>query len=170
MVGLQGSPSTRGVIMVRLSSLGHLARRAAGSVSNREPDPADIDRARDILTTREFEMWQSMPGRDQRHSISVLARFDNERHGASRDARAAALLHDVGKTVSDLGWCMRIAATLVGPIGSRFASYHDHERIGVEMLRGASSAATIAILTGADSAAEFGLAEDHAALCRADEI
>jgi len=67
---------------------------------------------------------------------------------AKRTEQAAALLHDIGKTVSDLGWLMRIIATLVGPRGVRFAMYHDHENLGVQMLQGISEQRTLDLIGG----------------------
>ena len=105
-----------------------------------------------------------MDGRDQRHSLMVLARFDAIIHGAPRAWRAAALLHDVGKTASGLGWVMRVCATLLGRRVARFGPYHDHERIGIEMLTGISDPETIAVLS------EQGDPAAVAALRSADDI
>lgn len=68
---------------------------------------------------------------------------------AKRTEQAAALLHDVGKTVSGLGWLMRIVATIVGPRGSAFAMYHDHENLAVQMLQGISDQRTLDLIGGA---------------------
>lgn len=124
----------------------HLARRAVSSFSNRIPD--DIGRVDSVLTPDEVKLWRSMPGRDQTHSLVVLARFERFCPGATQAERAAALLHDLGKTRSGLGWFMRIVATLVGRRGERFAEYHDHERIGAEMLRQISDQRTIELVGG----------------------
>ncbi len=101
-----------------------------------------------MLTDAEYALWSGMQGRDQRHSLEVLMRFDELLPDASRTQRAAALLHDVGKTASGLGWTMRVVATLVGPRGHRFALYHDHERIGAEMLRTVSDPETVGLVSG----------------------
>jgi hypothetical protein len=45
----------------------------------------------------------------------------------------------VGKQVAALGTFARVAATVVGPRTERFRQYHDHERVGAEMLRDAGS-------------------------------
>lgn len=131
-----------------MARIGHLARRALGSWSNAEPDSADSARAEEILSSEEWALWNTMAGRDKRHSLHVLARFGERCPDATRDERAAALLHDVGKTSSRLGWTMRIVATLVGPRGRRFAEYHSHEWIGARMLEGVSSRRTIELVSG----------------------
>ena len=130
------------------SLVAHLVRRAVGSASNAPASESQRDLVRAVLTATEFEMWERMPGRDQCHSVQVLARFDVLVPGAPRCARAAALLHDVGKLESGLGWTMRIVATVVGPRGKRFAAYHDHERIGADMLRSVSEPETVALVAG----------------------
>lgn len=142
----------------------HLVRRAVGSLSNATPSSDDLAVARSVLSEAEYALWCRMDGRDQRHSLVVLVRFDALIHGAPREWRAAALLHDVGKTASSLGWVMRVCATLLGRRGARFSTYHDHERIGVEMLTGISDPATIALLSDEGDPAAV------AALRRADDI
>lgn len=132
------------------SRLSHLARRALGSVSDAEPRPGGLDRARGILLPGEFEAWSRMQGRDKRHSLEVLDRFLLLLPTASRAEQAAALLHDVGKSISRLGWLSRIAATLVGGVTSRFRDYRDHERLGVEMLTGVSEPRTLSLLASND--------------------
>ncbi len=67
---------------------------------------------------------------------------------------AGALLHDVGKGQSDLGTFGRVAATVIGPRTKRFRLYHDHEALGIELLRDAGSdPATLALLDGTGRAA-----------------
>ncbi len=129
-----------------MTSLLHLAKRALSSFSNSAP--RDVDSARAVLNSDEMKLWQSMQGRDQTHSLVVLSRFEFLCPSSSQSEKAAALLHDLGKTRSGLGWTMRIVATLVGARGMRFAEYHDHERIGAEMLRMISDSRTIELVGG----------------------
>jgi hypothetical protein len=124
----------------------HLVKRALSSLSNKEP--SDVSVARAILNAEEFYVWQSMQGRDQVHSLVVLQRFDALCPSAMQEERAAALLHDVGKTFADLGWCARVFASIVGPRGFRFRLYHDHENLGAQLLEGVSTARTIALVAG----------------------
>jgi hypothetical protein len=137
----------------------HLVKRAVSSLRNREP--ADMSTARSILNSEEFTLWRSMQGRDQVHSLVVLQRFDDLCPSAMQEERAAALLHDVGKTFADLGWCGRVLATIVGPRGFRFHLYHDHENLGAQLLEGISAARTIALVAG--SAADDVMAALHLA-------
>ena len=129
-----------------MTSLLHLSKRALSSFSNRAPH--EVDRAIAVLNSDEMKLWLSMQGRDQAHSLVVLSRFEKFCPAATQSEKAAALLHDLGKTRSGLGWFMRIAATLVGSRGLRFAEYHDHERIGAEMLRAISDPRTIELVGG----------------------
>jgi HD superfamily phosphohydrolase YqeK len=89
-----------------------------------------------------------MQNRDQRHSLDVLRRFDSLYNAATRDERAAALLHDVGKCESQLGWLGRIIATMVGPRTDSFRRYLDHEQIGLALISNASPARTSEVLKG----------------------
>ncbi len=119
---------------------GHLARRFAGSLSRRPPDAHREAWARSQLLAGELALWQRMSAVDRRHSIEVARRFRAIVETATRAEVAAALLHDVGKVESDLGTFGRVVATVVGPRTARFRTYHDHERIGVELLVAAGSA------------------------------
>jgi hypothetical protein len=83
---------------------------------------------------------------------------------ASRNDIAGVLLHDIGKTRSNLSTLQRVVATIVGPRTRRFALYHQHEQIGVELLQQAGShSGVIAILNqtcNADVAAAFRAADN----------
>jgi len=126
----------------------HLVKRALTSVSNRPLSVVEIGKAQAILLPAEFTVWQRMQNRDQRHSLDVLIRFDALRRDASRDERAAALLHDVGKCQSSLGWWGRVIATIVGGRTAAFRDYLNHESIGVTLLNGISTNRTLAVLSG----------------------
>ena len=107
---------------------------------------SDMSLAQTILLPEEFSLWSHMQNRDQRHSLDVLRRFDALQAEASRDERAAALLHDVGKSESTLGWWGRILATIFGPRTEAFRTYLDHEEIGLRLLAGVSSQRTLEVL------------------------
>lgn len=132
-----------------MKKLWHLVKRAVTSFSYEPLSGADVERAERLLLPQEFELWWSMPPRDQRHSLQVHERFMRFYPPAKRTEQAAALLHDVGKTVSGLGWFMRIVATIVGSRGAAFAMYHDHENIAVQMLQGMSEQRTLDLIGGA---------------------
>lgn len=155
---------------LKVSKVRHLAARAVTSFSNRGPSATDLDRVRSVLNDSEYEIWLSMDGRDQRHSLQVLSRFDALEPQAVRDVRAAALLHDVGKRDAHLGWFLRVVATIVGPRSRRFSVYHDHEKIGVRLLQGVSSERTLAVLDSDASAKALGLDRHRRSLHLADDI
>lgn len=142
----------------------HLAKRAWTSMSNAPLSGQDVEIAERLLTIDEFELWWAMQPRDQAHSLVVLRRFVDMYPPATRVEQAAALLHDVGKIQARLGWTGRVLATVIGPRGSRFRTYHDHAEIGARMLDGVSDPRTVALIRGSvdDPAA--------AALQRADDI
>lgn len=157
-------------MVLQLSHLRHLATRAVTSMSNRAPSGEEMRLAQEVLNDAEYEIWLSMDGRDQRHSLQVLARFDALRPHAVRDVRAAALLHDLGKREAHLGWVLRVVATVVGPRSRRFSVYHDHEKVGLQLLQGISSERTLAILDSDATAEVMGLGPDRDALRRADDV
>jgi hypothetical protein len=117
----------------------HLARRFFTSLSTRAPAAKDIAWVNKELLTNEFALWSRMKSHDQRHSIEVARRFTEMHPAFTRDHVAAALLHDIGKAESDLGVLGRVIATVVGPVGTRFRLYHDHESIGLNLCREAGS-------------------------------
>jgi putative nucleotidyltransferase with HDIG domain len=140
--------------------IGHLARRFLSSLSSRAPDPANAAWAESQLLDGEMQLWRRLSVADRRHAITVARRFESM-GSWTRDEIAGALLHDIGKLDSDLGTASRVVATVVGPRTARFRSYHDHERIGAEMLAGVGSAtATIELVRGHGRAAAALLAAD----------
>ena len=128
--------------------IAHLAKRALSSLLQTPPSPQDVAIVSDVLNTAEFAAWSEMQHRDQRHSIIVLNRFVALVPGAVTAERAAALLHDVGKNISGLGFFLRVIATVVGPRGKRFTEYHNHESLGAELMRFISDARTVALIGG----------------------
>ena len=118
-----------------MSNLLHLTKRFVLALDRRELSQSNFDSVRDLLLPREFELWLNMPMIDQKHSLLVMRRFLDRLPNAEVAAVRASLLHDVGKTKSNLGVCGRVVATIVGRRGERFSMYHDHETIGAKILR-----------------------------------
>jgi hypothetical protein len=98
----------------------HLARRFFGSLRPGGPAASDDDWARAQLLPSEVELWQRMPNPDRRHAVGVAREVARSLgHEATRPVLAAALLHDVGKTVSGLRTYGRVVATLAGMLAGR---------------------------------------------------
>ena len=134
---------------------GHLARRFVGSLSRRAPWAVDTAWALGQLLPSEAALWQRMSAQDRRHSIAVARRFAALVAQPTRAEMAGALLHDVGKSASGLGTFGRVVATVVGPRTSRFRRYHEHEALGIDMLRAAQSDSdTLAVIEGSGRAAK----------------
>ncbi len=152
----------RGAARRRAAHATHLVRRFVCALSPAPPAPADDVWASDCLVPGELALWRRMSNPDRRHAIEVARRFAAARPHAERAELAAALLHDVGKVASGLGTGARVVATVVGPRTQRFRQYHDHEDLGVSMLRAAGSdPATIAVLVGDAPEAAVLLAADN---------
>lgn len=127
----------------------HLAKRFVLSLAPSQIADFEQHWVSSQLTTLEFELWAKMLAQDQRHSILVSRRFVALHATAQRSEIAGALLHDVGKSASQLGTFLRVIATLLGPRTNRFRVYHDHEIIGGQMLRAINSdALTVALVEG----------------------
>ena len=117
----------------------HLFRRFFTSLSKRPPSTNDVSWVNEKLLANEFALWSRMKPHDQRHSIEVARRFIELHPTFSRDEVAAALLHDIGKVHNELGVMGRVVATIVGPKGTKFREYHNHEVIGLNLCRAAGS-------------------------------
>ncbi len=128
--------------------VGHLARRAIGSLSNAKVNATDIERVRNVLLPQEMTLWLQQQPRDQRHSAAVWDRFVDIYKDPSLDEQRACLLHDLGKCQSNVGWCGRVLATLLGGRTDNLRKYLKHEQLGVQLLQGISSPRTIEILSG----------------------
>lgn len=146
----------------RAAHLAHLGRRFVRSLSRREPAPGEVAWAHSHLLPAEVLLWDRLMAQDRRHSVAVARRFLALRPQATREEIAGALLHDVGKLASGLGTWARVIATAVGPRGERFRRYHEHERIGADMLSQAGSAAATQELVGGGGPAVAALSDaDH---------
>ena len=147
-----------------MSYIAHLAKRFVSSWSRKDVSEDELNMVRSTLTASEFNVWKQFSVADRRHSVEVAQRFVAFLPKASREDRAGALLHDIGKIQSNLSTLMRVCATVVGPRTKRFALYHQHEEIGITMLRHAGSHAdVIAVLNqtcNAEVAAAFRSADN----------
>jgi hypothetical protein len=79
------------------------------------PEPDALERARDILTGKQFALFEALQPHEQAHALTVLARLEaqGETHP---DLFVAALLHDVGKTCYPL----RVWEHVLAVLGRRF--------------------------------------------------
>ncbi|MEN8040364.1 MAG: hypothetical protein ABFR95_02575 [Actinomycetota bacterium] len=111
----------------------HLIRRFFGFLTASPLDPAEQREVRGILRpdlAREFFLQRP---EDQRHALDVLRAV-----GGHDDLAEAALMHDIGKTASDLGAIGRSLATIWSALGftprGRWLTYVDHGEIGATLL------------------------------------
>jgi putative nucleotidyltransferase with HDIG domain len=115
----------------------HLARRFIGYIASEPPTGGEIVHVRSQLDPELFELFIMMNAQDQRHAIDVAGRID--------DAALveAALLHDVGKSVTHVGAVGRSCATIAGalsiPVTGSWEMYLDHGEIGAAMLERAGA-------------------------------
>ena len=103
----------------------HRARRFARSLVARAPGPDDTAWAHSWLSVEEQRLFARMPPVDRAHSIGVARAVLRRLEPAGSDAQdpsrrwmmAAALTHDVGKSVAGLGTYGRVVATLSEAVG-----------------------------------------------------
>jgi response regulator RpfG family c-di-GMP phosphodiesterase len=147
-----------------MKHLAHLMKRFLSSWSRKDVSEDELNMVRSTLSASEFNLWNQFSIADRRHSVQVAQRFAVLLPEASREHRAGVLLHDIGKIQSNLSTLMRVCATVVGPRTKRFRLYHQHEEIGITMLRHAGSHAdVIAVLNqtcNAEVAAAFRSADN----------
>ena len=115
----------------------HLARRFFGYVTSNPPTVGELDTVRDQLSEDLYDIFVRMNLEDQRHAIEVANRIDDDA------LIEAALLHDVGKSASDVGAlgrsCATIARALSIPVSGSWRMYLDHGEIGASMLEAAGA-------------------------------
>lgn len=121
----------------------HLVKRFVSSWSRNDITADELNMVESTLSASELNLWNQFSIADRRHSVEVAQRFALLLPEASREIRAGVLLHDIGKIQSNLSTPMRVAATVIGPRTKRFAQYHQHEDIGITMLRHAGSHADV---------------------------
>ena len=112
----------------------HLIRRFFSFVTAKPLTPHEQQQVRSVLDSGLAWIFFDQRFEDQRHALTVQHRV-----GGSGSLAEAALLHDVGKTESDLGAISRSLATLWNGVGlpttGAWKSYLDHATIGADMLR-----------------------------------
>src|SRR5262249_27297149 len=132
----------------------------------------------------EREVWAGMGPADQTEGVAVARAFGAATADDDPRWRAAALLHDAGKQVSDYGTLGRVFATVVigmvgkarvregadapGSVRARVGWYAAHDDLGAELLTAAGARPEVAAWAAAhhrpDRWAPTGIPE---AVCRA---
>lgn len=126
----------------------HLVKRFVGNITAAPLTLVERSEVVAVLLPTEYRLFEQFSVADQRHALHVLRRFDSFAPGAPVFVRRAALLHDIGKVEARLGTIGRVVATVVGPRTPAFRRYHQHEELGLQLLRDAGSdSLTLEVLT-----------------------
>lgn len=136
-------------------AVSHLIRRFFGSLRPGGPSKSEDAWARSQMLPGEIELWEQMFNADRRHAVGVARRVERALgNEATRAVLAAALLHDVGKTVAGLRTYGRVVATLSAKVAGydmaeawtetrgftrRVGLYLQHPRLGADLLAMAGS-------------------------------
>lgn len=100
----------------------HWVARFVSSLWPAGPRREDVEWAERLLSDHERAAFARMSNPDRRHAVRVARAVDRNLDATVErrdEVLAAALLHDVGKTVSGLGTYGRVIATISGAIGGR---------------------------------------------------
>ena len=136
-------------------SASHLVKRFFTSLRPGGPSASNDEWARNHLTETECALWDRMSNPDRRHAAGVARRVERALGNEATDpVLAAALLHDVGKSVADLRTYGRVVATLSAKVAGREMAeawtqtrgftrrvglYLEHPRLGGDLLAMAGS-------------------------------
>jgi hypothetical protein len=102
----------------------HLTRRFFGPLRPGGPPVGEVEWVASVLSAAELELWSRMRGPDRRHSVLVGRRVERALgHEATTEVLAAALLHDVGKSVSGLRTYGRVIATVSAAVAGHHMAY-----------------------------------------------
>ena len=129
----------------------HLAKRFATSLWPGSVSAVDEQWVQSYLHDGLGQIWAQMSNQDQRHAAQVARRVVAQLGEDSVDVVTAALFHDSGKIVSQLGTFSRVAATVLWAvldtgrarswslddregIRKRFGQYRLHPELGSELL------------------------------------
>lgn len=134
------------------------------------PTKEELDTVQAELSDELFALFLSMNNQDQRHGIDVATRTGDAA------LTEAALLHDVGKLVAQLGAITRSCATVFDalsfPVPDSWDLYLRHGEIGAEMLEDAGAAPlTVAFARFHPGPTPHGIIESQwLALAKADDL
>jgi hypothetical protein len=111
----------------------HLIQRFFGFLLAKPLMPGEQQDVRNRLDPALARVFFAQRPEDQRHAFEV-----QQRVGGSKAMAEAALLHDAGKTESNLGAVSRSFATLANgfglPTSGSWSSYLAHGQLGAEIL------------------------------------
>ena len=110
------------------------ARRAVRFLFYRDVSIENQILVSDTLDDTELEiLFWKLNKADRHHSIEVLHR--TMKHTDNLDILKLALLHDIGKSISEYSWCFRIFTDLGILKSQKSQNYKNHEDIGYELLK-----------------------------------
>ncbi|MGI9584087.1 MAG: hypothetical protein ACR2N7_00680 [Acidimicrobiia bacterium] len=111
----------------------HLVRRFFGHLFASPLNPSEQEQVAEVLHPELLVLFYAQATQDQRHALDVTGRL-----GSAHHLSEAALLHDVGKSRSNLGVIQRSLVTVWTfsglPLWGSWLDYVEHGRIGAVAL------------------------------------
>jgi hypothetical protein len=147
------------------ATFSELLGRAIAAAIRPRSDPADRAWAESLLTSAEFALWIRQSDYDRHHAVQVARRVERRLAATAYAGDAlwtsAALMHDVGKSESNLSLPERALATLASKVFGvatarqwarsaagwkrRLGLYLTHGELGAAMVRAAGGREAIAV-------------------------
>jgi hypothetical protein len=152
----------------------HLGHRFFEVLFAKRLDADELAQAADWLEPELWSPFISQQRADQRHGFNAARKVAVFRPGRP-DLVQAAMLHDVGKRMSNLGVIGRTFATILiglgAPLGDRVRQYRDHGEIGADELAALGAPEVVVLFARHHSSErpEGMTAGDWGALILADE-
>jgi hypothetical protein len=164
---------TRALVHARAlprARLTNLFRRQLAALKRVRASPADLAWVASLLQPAELDLWRTLSGHDQHHSIEVARSVERRLLGTpyAGDGRwlGAALLHDIGKVVAGLSAAERVLGTLLGKLvavstaqGWADSAIRPKRRLGLYLTHGPAGAKAIRSVGGREEIASW--AEVH---------
>ncbi len=88
---------------------------------------------KDLLNDKLILLFWRLNKEDRAHSLEVYKRM--KKISNDKEMHELALLHDIGKACTDIGWLGRIFADLGINKSNNAKMYKNHEKLGIDLLQ-----------------------------------
>ncbi len=132
----------------------HRARRFFSSLGRAAPDPGNVEELLGTLNPEERRLFDGYNAHDRAHSLAVAVAVEGVAGADPEWVPQAALMHDIGKTISDPSTTVRVVGSILAMLGfrkrsqgwirsggslARLGRYMNYQALGADLLRNAGS-------------------------------